>query len=178
MSCYGAREFEASFRTVRRNTVTIAEEIPDDQYGFRAAAGVRSVAEMLAHIAMATGWSMDLHGRRLDAFPVELYGRYMQETMAAERALTGKAVIVAALRDEGERFATFLGGLGDDVLAQPVSFPPPLNTSKTRLEMLLGIKEHEMHHRSQLMLVERLLGIVPHLTRQREAMMAQMSAKA
>jgi hypothetical protein len=26
-----------------------------------------------------------------------------------------------------------------------------------------------MHHRGQLMLIERLIGIVPHLTRQREA---------
>lgn len=26
-----------------------------------------------------------------------------------------------------------------------------------------------MHHRGQLMLIQRMLGIVPHLTRQREA---------
>jgi uncharacterized damage-inducible protein DinB len=32
----------------------------------------------------------------------------------------------------------------------------------------MSIKEHEMHHRGQLMLIERLLGVVPHLTRQRE----------
>jgi uncharacterized damage-inducible protein DinB len=31
--------------------------------------------------------------------------------------------------------------------------------------MLLSVKEHEMHHRGQLMLIERILGIVPHLTR-------------
>jgi uncharacterized damage-inducible protein DinB len=34
--------------------------------------------------------------------------------------------------------------------------------------MLLAVKEHEMHHRGQLMLIERMLGIVPHLTRQRQ----------
>jgi uncharacterized damage-inducible protein DinB len=28
-----------------------------------------------------------------------------------------------------------------------------------------------MHHRGQLMLIERLLGIVPHLTRERQARM-------
>ena len=36
----------------------------------------------------------------------------------------------------------------------------------------MGVKEHEMHHRAQLMLIERMLGIVPHLTRQREAAVA------
>jgi len=35
--------------------------------------------------------------------------------------------------------------------------------------MLLGVKEHEMHHRGQLMLIQRQLGIVPHLTRARAA---------
>jgi uncharacterized damage-inducible protein DinB len=36
--------------------------------------------------------------------------------------------------------------------------------------MILGTKEHEMHHRAQLTVVERMLGIVPHLTRrQRDA---------
>jgi uncharacterized damage-inducible protein DinB len=33
-----------------------------------------------------------------------------------------------------------------------------------------------MHHRGQLMLIERLLGIVPHLTKQFQERMAQMRA--
>jgi len=53
---------------------------------------------------------------------------------------------------------------------------PDGKTEKTRFERLLGTKEHEMHHRAQLMLVERQLGIVPHLTRQFQERMAQMKA--
>jgi uncharacterized damage-inducible protein DinB len=49
-------------------------------------------------------------------------------------------------------------------------------SQKSRFESLLGAKEHEMHHRAQLMLIERQLGIVPHLTRRRNEMMAQMRA--
>jgi uncharacterized damage-inducible protein DinB len=44
--------------------------------------------------------------------------------------------------------------------------------------MLISVKEHEMHHRGQLMLVERMLGIVPHLTREMQARLAQMQASA
>jgi uncharacterized damage-inducible protein DinB len=33
--------------------------------------------------------------------------------------------------------------------------------------MLLSVKEHEMHHRAKLMVMQRLLGMVPHLTRRR-----------
>jgi uncharacterized damage-inducible protein DinB len=50
--------------------------------------------------------------------------------------------------------------------------------SKTRFEMLLGMKEHEMHHRGQLMLIERILGITPHLTRDMQARIAQMQQQA
>jgi uncharacterized damage-inducible protein DinB len=48
--------------------------------------------------------------------------------------------------------------------------------SKSRFEMLLGPKEHEMHHRGQLMLVQRMLGKVPHLTRQMQERFATMKA--
>jgi len=39
--------------------------------------------------------------------------------------------------------------------------------------MLLDTKEHEMHHRGLLMVVERLLDIVPHLTRNRQCAAAE-----
>jgi uncharacterized damage-inducible protein DinB len=40
--------------------------------------------------------------------------------------------------------------------------------------MILSAKEHEMHHRGQLMLIQRMIGIVPHLTRAMQERMAQM----
>ena len=57
---------------------------------------------------------------------------------------------------------------------------PPGGTpaSRTRFDMLLAVKEHEMHHRGQLMLIERMLGITPHLTREMQARMAAMQAAA
>ena len=48
--------------------------------------------------------------------------------------------------------------------------------SKSRFEMLIAPKEHEMHHRGQLMVIERLLGITPHLTRQMEERIAAMQS--
>ena len=51
-----------------------------------------------------------------------------------------------------------------------------LDSRGTAFEQLLGIKEHEMHHRVQLMLIERQLGIAPHLTRQANDRIAKMRA--
>jgi uncharacterized damage-inducible protein DinB len=60
-----------------------------------------------------------------------------------------------------------------------VTFPAGMTPAvKTRFEMLLGAKEHEMHHRGQLMLIERMLGIVPHLTRQMQERMAAVRSAA
>jgi uncharacterized damage-inducible protein DinB len=42
--------------------------------------------------------------------------------------------------------------------------------------MLLSVKEHEMHHRAQLMLMERMNGIVPHITRAMQERMAAVAA--
>ena len=43
MTYYGAKELAESFRTVRKNTIAIAEEIPAEKYDFMPVPGVRSV---------------------------------------------------------------------------------------------------------------------------------------
>jgi uncharacterized damage-inducible protein DinB len=101
----------------------------------------------------------------------EDFGGYMTRTVAVAQALTAKTDIINALTKNGEEFAAFLERMSDDQLAERVGFPPPVQPSqKSRFEMLLGTKEHEMHHRAKLIVLERLLGIVPHLSRAREQM--------
>jgi hypothetical protein len=39
--------------------------------------------------------------------------------------------------------------------------------------MIMAAKEHAMHHRGQFMLIERILGIIPHHTRQMQERMAR-----
>ncbi len=88
-----------------------------------------------------------------------------------------KAQIIEFLRTEGDRFATWLEGVSDDFLGESVKFPSGMTPpTKTRFEMILGVKEHEMHHRGQLMLIERLLGQVPHMTREMQARIEAMMA--
>lgn len=175
---YGAKELAESFRTVRRNTLQLAEDIPEDKYSYRATPDVMSVGEELAHIASSSLWQQQCHGVDNKSFiSFEDFGNYMGRGEQFAKSLTTKAPIIDALRAQGESFASFLEGLSDARLAETVSFPPPVQPStKTRFEMLLGVKEHEMHHRAKLMLVQRLLGIVPHLTRRREEMRTTVAA--
>lgn len=173
MQGYDAKDLARAFRTVRKNTIQVAEEIPEDQYSFRAAEGVRTVAEMLRHIAVTTDWPTQLHTERYTELKFEMFAGVMAQMKQAEDALQTKSDILKALHEKGEKFAAFVEGLSDEVLEEHVSFPPQAQMPpKTRFEMLLSTKEHEMHHRAQLMLVERMLGIKPHLTRQQEERMA------
>ena len=177
---YGARELADSFRTVRRNTIPISEDIPEDKYSFRATSEVQSVAEELAHIACSPMWHIKAHGIDRKTFiTFDDFSAYIGRVQADERTLTTKAEILDALRANGDAFADFVGALTDAQLSEKVEFPPPVQPShKTRLEMLMGAKEHEMHHRAKLMLVQRLLGIVPHLTRRRLEMLASATPPA
>jgi uncharacterized damage-inducible protein DinB len=181
MNYYGAKDLADGFRTVRKNTIIIAEEIGEQHYGFRPAPDTRTVAQLLVHIAMAAKMQEQIQSverrRTLEGFD---FPGFMGRMIAEEQLSRSKAQITSLLRDEGERFAKILEGFSDDVLGERVSMPPGMTpASKTRFEMLLGVKEHEMHHRGQLMVVERLIGVVPHLTREMQARIAAMtSAKA
>lgn len=170
MVFYTGKDMADSFRTVRKNTIQVAQDIPEEKYGFKAAEGVMSVAEMLAHLATSTHWAEQLHFvEQKREVSYEDFGRYMAEGKAIADRLKTKADIVAALESRGHDFAGKLEKMTEADMAETVSFPAPIQPpSRTRFEMLLSVKEHEMHHRGQLMLVERLLGIVPHLTRARQ----------
>ena len=174
MTYYGAKDLADSMRTVRKNTLVIAEEIPEDRYSFRAAPDTRTVAQLLTHIAVVPRLPEQIHAteKRTSLEGFDFPGVF-QGIIAEEQKPRTKAEILTLLRDESERFTTWLESQSDAFLAEQVTFPagmtPPL---KTRFEMLLGAKEHEMHHRGQLMLIERMLGIVPHLTRQMQERMA------
>jgi uncharacterized damage-inducible protein DinB len=172
MNMYGGKQLADSFRSVRANTITIAEDIPEDKYGFRPVPDVKTVAEQLAHIAVSTGWQIEVHTGQVGHIDFAMFGASIARGASEEQALSSKSAIIGALRERGEKFAAFLEGLGDDRLEERVTFPPPVKPSeKTRFEMLMSAKEHEMHHRAQLMVYERMLGIVPHLTRRRLANM-------
>jgi uncharacterized damage-inducible protein DinB len=177
MNYYGAKELAASFRTVRNNTITIAEEIPEEKYGFEPAPGTRSVGQALAHIALSTNMQQEIHGSKLSTLAGFDFPSFVRAATAELEKPRTKAQIVGLLRENGERYATWLETLSDDFLGQVVTMPPGGQpASRTRFDMLLGAKEHEMHHRGQLMLVERMLGITPHLTRHMQERMAQVAA--
>ena len=175
MSIYGGKELADAFRTVRKNTIQVAQDIPENQYGFVSAPEVRSVGRMLTHLAVSTRIWEEVHKKRLTTLVGYDFLGMMDKFNAEEAKPRTKAEILELLRTEGEQFAAWLETLTPEVLAETVTEPDG-KTKKTRFERLLSAKEHELHHRAQLMLIERQLGIVPHLTRQFQEVVKQMRA--
>jgi uncharacterized damage-inducible protein DinB len=173
MTYYGPKELASSFRTVRQNTIQIAEDIPESQYGFQPAPGTRTVAQTLVHIAMLPRFQREM--ANVKSFEGFDFAKFRADAAAEEAKPRTKAELIQLLRDGGEDYARWVETLKEDFLGQVFTFPagaqPP---SRTRFDMLLSVKEHEMHHRAQLMVIERLLGITPHLTRRQEERMAAM----
>lgn len=180
MTYYGAREIARSFRTVRGNTLQIAREIPEDKYGFKATDQTRSVEKLLTHIALIHSFNKQLHlvERRTSIEGFD-FGALMQRLGAEEAKSRSKDEVIQLLETNGEEWATALEGLSEEFLGEQVQMMPGTEpATKSRFEMLIAPKEHEMHHRGQLMLIQRMIGIVPHLTRQMQERMAAMQASA
>jgi uncharacterized damage-inducible protein DinB len=179
MTYYGGKELAAAFRTVRDNTIKIAEEIPEDKYEFSPAPDCRNVGKTLTHIALGPGFALHVHGNKITNLADLNFPAMMQQVIAEEAKPRTKAETIAFLKSEGDKFEQFLQSLPESFLAEIVTLPPGApQPSKTRFEMLLGTKEHEMHHRAQLMTMQRMIGQTPHLTRQMQERFAQMTQKA
>ena len=180
MNYYGAKELADSFRTVRKNTIHVAEDIPDDRYGVSPAEGARSIGHTLVHIAVSPQFQHTIHaGERRSSFDGIDFPALMKRMADQEAQERTKTQILELLRTEGEVWASFVEGVSEDFLGEPFAMPSGATpASKSRFEMLLSVKEHEMHHRGQLMAAQRSLGIVPHLTRLRQEQAAQAQAAA
>ena len=172
---YGGKDFARQFRVVRNNTLQIAEDIPESKYGFVPAPDSRPVAALLTHIAVSPRMWFEVHGKqRVKTLVGFDFVKLSSDVRAEEVRSRSKAEILDLLRSEGEKFAGWLDTQTPEFLAEMVTVADNTGT-KSRFEQLLGAKEHEMHHRGQLMLIERQLGIVPHLTRQAEERLAQIA---
>lgn len=180
MNYYGAKELAESFRTVRKNTITIAEELPEEQYSFYPAPNTRTVGELLAHISAAYTFQYQIHGEEhrtsLEGFD---FPSLMQRLVAEEKVPRSKDQILEMLRSSGAKWAGWIEGLSESFLGDRVQMRAGMTpAAKSRFEMILSVKEHEMHHRGQLILIERMVGVVPHLTREMQARMAAAPGKS
>ena len=150
-------------RAVRANTILMADDIPESKYDYRPTPASRSVAETLVHIAWLGTSDRILHEEEhLDALEGFDFPALLGKSEVEEKRRRSKAEILELLRSEGERHASWLEQRPEAFLAERVQLPG--GGSVSRFEMFLATKEHELHHRAQLTVIDRLIGVVPRFT--------------
>src|SRR5688572_33152176 len=105
MALYGIRQLAAGARAVRQNTILIAGDIPESQYGFRATPATRSVAETLVHIAWL--WTSDrvIHEElHLDSLVGFDFPALLRKSEIEEKRRRSRAEIIELLQTEGDRW--------------------------------------------------------------------------
>src|SRR5438132_3405381 len=107
MTYYGGKELANAFRTVRNNTIKIAEEIPESQYDFAPAPECRTIAKTVAHIALAPHFQHHVHSNKISDMSKVNFPQLFQGLVAEEAKPRTKPELIALLKSEGDTFAAF-----------------------------------------------------------------------
>jgi uncharacterized damage-inducible protein DinB len=160
---YGTDDMAASMRAVRQNTILMAGDIPEEKLGFRATPGTRSIGETLVHIAWLGSSDIlihdELHLGSLEGFD---FPALLETSAVDEKRPRSKAQIIELLQTEGERWLRWVESRTDQFMSERVGLPG--GGSVSRFEMILATKEHELQHRAQLTVLQRMIGIAPRFT--------------
>jgi DinB superfamily len=134
MNLYGSKQLVESMRTVRKNTILIAEDISEKEYSYRPTPESRSVAETLVHIALLSRFDHFLHKEKhlssLEGFD---FPALIRKSEIEERHPRSKSEIIDLLRMEGERWCQWVEGLPEALLSEQMRTPG--GGSKSRFEM-------------------------------------------
>src|SRR5690349_21472845 len=90
---YGGRDLARAARTVRGNTIQLAEEFSEAQFDFSPAPGVRTVRQLLAHIALSDSFA-GLHKEKRTSFEGVNFGAIVGAMQADEQKPRTKAEIL------------------------------------------------------------------------------------
>lgn len=142
-------EYLAELSVAEDHVVRLAEAIPADKYTWRPAEGVRSISEVLLHLASS-------HNNM-----PRLLGVAPREGMLAadyDKSTIDKTKIVAALRESFALMRASVERLSD---ADAEKTLPWFDGKNTFRGMLYFMARHTGEHTGQLIAYARVIGVVP-----------------
>jgi len=160
-----------SWKSIREDTAQAVEDFSAQDLEYKPSADLMTFGAIARHVLEAgygvTGMLLDGVVDMTAPQLRETIGKYVGELPKTE----GAGALARELRSAMEKRLVQLAAQPADFFAGEITRFDKQRV--TRLEMLQGLKEHELTHRSQLFLYLRLKGIVPPTTRRR---LAQASA--
>jgi uncharacterized damage-inducible protein DinB len=164
-----------TWKEVRNGFIEEAEQVPADQFSFRATPETRSVAELLQHIIETQAVLIGEACRAETNLMRQSFTEHIREYAPEVGAVTDKDGLLALMRSSMEKAEA-------TIRANEAKFGDSMKRfdgkEMTKLDFLRFAASHEMYHRGQFTVYERLLNIKPALTTKFEKLFSQSRAQA
>ncbi len=168
-----AEQLIGSWKEVRAGLIEEAAQIPEDQFSFRPTPDTRSVAELLQHILEAQKMLVGETCREETNLMRQSFADHIKEYASDVRPVTDKNGLLEMLRSSMEVAEACIRSHGDNLGASMTRFD---GKEMSKLDFLQFATAHEMYHRGQFTVYERLLNIKPALTTRFEKILSAQSA--
>jgi uncharacterized damage-inducible protein DinB len=149
------------WREVRAGLIDEVSQIPADKFSFRAAEGMRSVAELLQHLVESQKFLVGEACRPDTNLLRKSFAENIKEYAPDVRNVNEKEAIIQMLQAAMEDCEKQLRTHADEMKNTMKRFD---GKEMTKLGFMSFAIAHEMYHRGQLTVYVRLLGIEPMLT--------------
>jgi len=152
----------AGWKEVRSGLIDEAEQIPADKFSFQATPDTRSVAKLLQHIIEAQKMLVGEASRTDTNLLRQSFADQVKQYAPGVSEVNDKDGLLNLLRTSMDEAETALQAAGGELRNTMKRFD---GKEMSKLAFLSFAIAHEMYHRGQLTVYERLLNIEPVLTR-------------
>jgi len=150
-----------SWKEVRAGLIDEADQIPADKFSFQAASNTRSVAQLLQHVIEAQKFLVGEVSRPDTNLLRQSFANQIKHYAPGVSDVNDRDDLLNLLRASMEDAETQLTTASDELKNTMKRFD---GKEMTKLAFLSFAIAHEMYHRGQLTVYERLLDIEPALT--------------
>ena len=162
-----------SWREVRAGLIEEASQIPDEQFSFRATPETRSVGELLHHVVESQKTLVGEAVRPDTNLMRQLLADHAREYAPEVAGVTDKNGLLELLHGSMETSEASIRAAGGKLQDTTRG----LNGKEiTKMDLLNFAISHEMYHRGQLTVYERLLKLEPALTKRFKELSARAAA--
>ena len=150
-----AQALDKVYARLERQLIQVAEAMPAEEFCFRPSPDVRTFGEQLRHIG-AVQWVVAA-GLRGEPTPVDV-----GDGDSGPLSMMEKPEILKYVTDSFTYFHRALAAMDDSNALEMIPHPyDPKNTKVQRLTLIAGYAAHGWEHYGQVVVYERLKGIVP-----------------
>ena len=148
------------WKEVRAGVIDELAQIPAEQFGFQPAPKSRSVAGIIRHIVEVQKFSTSELCRPDTDFKRVPFRELAERHAAVAHTGGDKEELIGSLKSSMESVEGALRAFGEEALREKVQY----RKTMSKLDILYHYITHEMYHRGQISVYERLLKIEPVLT--------------